>query len=69
MFEKVKIKHLIKKNRKKYQAYYDELKKSDKYLYIKRKSDFKFLYLAPKYRGIALGIQHKLDFYIKICYN
>ena len=27
MFEKIKIKYLIKKNRKKYQNYYDELKK------------------------------------------
>ena len=58
MFEKIKIKYLIKKNRKKYQNYYDELKKSDKYLYIKRKSDFKYFYLVPKYKGIALGIQH-----------
>lgn len=66
MFEKMKIKHLIKKNRKKHQDYFDELKKSDKYLYIKRKSDFKFFYLAPKYKGIALGIQHNELFDKKI---
>ena len=33
MFEKMKIKHLIKKNRKKYQDYFDELKKM-KIIYI-----------------------------------
>lgn len=69
MFEKMKIKHLIKKNRKKYQDYFDELKKSDKYLYIKRKSDFKFLYLVPKYKGIALGIQHNELFDKKLIKN
>ena len=58
MFEKIKINYSIKKNRKKYFNFYEEFKQSEKYLYIKRQSDFKYLYLAPKHKGIALGIQH-----------
>ena len=42
MFEKIKIMHMIKKNRKKYQDYFDELKKSDKYLYIKKNQILNF---------------------------
>lgn len=58
MFEKIKIKYLIKINKKKYMDYFNNLKQSDRYLYIKRKSDFRHLYLTPKFKGIALGICH-----------
>ena len=66
MFEKIKIMYLIKKNKKKYKDYYNELEKNENYIYIKRKSDFKFFYLVPKYKGIALGIQHNELFDKKI---
>lgn len=58
MFEKLRFKYSIKKNRKKYSNYYDNIEKSNKYISIKRKADFKYFYLIPKYKGIALEIKH-----------
>ena len=62
MFEQFKIKRIIKKNRKRYNDYYEDYKKRNEYLYIKRKADFKYLYLVPKFKGIALGIRHNQMF-------
>lgn len=56
MFEKIMIKQKIKKSRKRNKEYYENFEKSDKYLYIKNKYDFRFLYLTPKFKGILLGI-------------
>ena len=55
MFEKLRFKYSIKKNRKKYSNYYDNIEKSNKYISIKRKADFKYFYLIPKYNKINSG--------------
>ena len=58
MLEKILIKHSIKKYRKKNADYYEGLEKKDKYVLIKNKSYFQYLYLVPKSRGIVLNIRH-----------
>lgn len=58
MFEKLIIKTIIKKNRKSNKEYYEFFKDNEDFLYIKSKYDLRFLYLAPKFHGITLGIKH-----------
>lgn len=58
MLEKLFIRYTINKNKRKYKQYFEQLKKSNKFLYIRKKSDFKYLFLVPKFSGITLGIKH-----------
>ena len=57
--EYIKIKNIISFNKMKNKKYFDEMEYKEKYLLVKKTTDFKYLYLVPKLKGIIINAGNK----------